>query len=77
MRPGQRKSVTALAEQGAPEDGEPWPHLVSTSEWDPSPWETVLAEKANQLVGGPSRHLMVDATALVKQGQCSVAVAPQ
>ena len=37
----------------------------------------MLAEKAQQLVGGPDAVLIVDDTALLKHGKCSVGVARQ
>jgi SRSO17 transposase len=77
LGPGQRKSATALAEQVAPEDSWQIHHFVATSPWPTEPLEGVLAQKAQQLVGGPGSHLIVDDTALVKQGRRSVGVAHQ
>jgi SRSO17 transposase len=50
---------------------------VSGSGWDPAPLERVLAAKAQQLVGGRDAVLIVDDTALLKQGTHSVGVARQ
>jgi len=52
-------------------------NFVSTSRWDIAPVEKVLVAKANELVGGPEAHLIVDDTALVKKGTHSVGVAHQ
>jgi SRSO17 transposase len=77
LGPGERKSAMALAEQVAPEDGWQVHHFVSGSPWPTEQLEGVLAQKAQELVGGAGSHLIVDDTALVKQGRCSVGVAPQ
>jgi SRSO17 transposase len=52
-------------------------HFVCTSCWDPAPLERVLAEKAQALVGGADAVLIIDDTALLKQGTRSVGVARQ
>jgi SRSO17 transposase len=70
LGPGQRNSATALAEQVAAEDGWQTHHFVATSPGPTEPLEAVLAQKAQQLVGGPGTHLIVDDTVLVKQGRC-------
>lgn len=77
LLPGERKSVTPMAERVAPADHEQLHHFVATSPWDPAPLEAVLAQKANALVGGPGSSLQVDDTGLLKQGQCSVGVGHQ
>jgi len=45
--------------------------------WDTEPLDAVLMKKVNDLVGGPQSHLIIDDTALVKQGKHSVGVAHQ
>jgi SRSO17 transposase len=50
---------------------------VCASCWPPEPLERVLAEKAQALVGGQDAVLIVDDTALLKQGRRSVASARQ
>lgn len=77
LGPGERKSVEPLAAHVAPDDVEQLHHFVCTSGWDPAPLERVLARKAQRLVGGPRAVLIVDDTALLKQGTHSVGVARQ
>lgn len=52
-------------------------HFVSASAWPHERLERVLAEQADCLVGGPDAVLVVDNTALVKQGRHSVGVQRQ
>lgn len=77
LGPGERKSVEPMAERVAPDDGEQLHHFLCTSCWDPAPLECTLAEKAQQMVGGPDAVLIVDDTTLLKQGHHSVGVARQ
>ena len=77
LGPGDRKSVGPLAARVAPGDYGQVHHFVCASCWEPGPLERVLAEKAQQLVGGPDAVLIVDDTALLKQGRRSVGVARQ
>lgn len=77
LGPGERKSIEPLAARVAPDDGEQLHHFVCASCWDPAPLERVLAQKAHRLVGGPKAVLLVDDTALLKQGTHSVGVARQ
>jgi SRSO17 transposase len=77
LGPGERKSVQPLAARLAPDDYEQVHHFVCTSCWAPAPLERVLAEQAQQLVGGPDGVLIIDDTALLKQGRHSVGVARQ
>jgi SRSO17 transposase len=75
LGPGERKSPMALAEQVAPEDGWQLHPFVSASPWPTEQLEVVLVQKAQELVGGPGSHLIIDDTALLKQGRGSVRVA--
>ncbi len=75
--PGERKSVEPLADRVAPGDYAQLHHFVCTSAWDATPLEHVLAEQAQRLVGGDEAVLIVDDTALLKQGHASVGVARQ
>jgi SRSO17 transposase len=75
--PGQRKSVEPMASRVAPGEVQQLHHFVSTSPWATAPLEEELVREANRLVGGPDAVLVVDDTALVKQGQHSVGVARQ
>jgi SRSO17 transposase len=72
-----RKSATALGAEVAPGEEEQLHHFVCSSPWPAAKLQAVLAVKAQQWVGGPESHLIVDDTALVKQGRCSVGVAYQ
>jgi SRSO17 transposase len=77
LGPGERKSVEPLAARVAPADYAQLHHFVCTSCWDAAPLERLLAERADALVGGPDAVLIVDDTALLKQGHASVGVARQ
>jgi SRSO17 transposase len=75
--PGERKSVEPLAARVAPGSAEQLHHLIGGSPWATAPLEAVLAGEADRLVGGPDAALVVDDTALPKQGRHSVGVARQ
>jgi len=77
LGPGDRKSVQPMAARVAPDDHEQLHHFIATSAWDPTPLETELAHEAQRLVGGPDAVLIIDDTALLKQGKHSVGVARQ
>lgn len=77
LGPGERKSIEPLAARTAPADYRQLHHFVSGSCWDPAPLERVLAEKAAAMAGGPDAVLIVDDTALLKQGTHSVGVIRQ
>src|SRR5436305_4234797 len=70
--PGERKSVEPMAARVAPGDTQQLHHFVSTSPWSTEPLEEELVRAADRLVGGPDAALVVDDTALVKQGRHSV-----
>src|SRR5690349_13184686 len=75
--PGERKSVEPMAARVAPGDTQQLHHFVSTSPWATAPLEEELVQAADRLVGGPDAVLVVDDTALVKQGRHSVGVKRQ
>src|SRR3954467_1568474 len=75
--PGERKSVEPMAARVAPADTQQLHHFVSTSPWATAPLEDELVRAADRLVGGPDAALVVDDTALVKQGRHSVGVKRQ
>ena len=75
--PGERKSVEPMAARVAPGDTQQLHHFVSTSPWATAPLEDELVKAADRLVGGPDAVLVVDDTALVKQGRRSVGVKRQ
>src|SRR6187455_3850017 len=75
--PGERKSIEPMAARVAPGDLQQLHHFVSTSPWAAAPLEEELVRAADRLVGGPDAVLVVDDTALVKQGRHSVGVKRQ
>ena len=77
LGPGERKSVEPMAARVAPGDVQQLHHFISTSPWRHEPLEEELVRAADRLVGGPDAVLVVDDTALVKQGRHSVGVARQ
>lgn len=77
LLPGERKSIEPIASRVAPGDGQQLHHFVSTSPWATAPLEQELVRQAERLVGGPDAVLVIDDTALVKQGQHSVGVQRQ
>ena len=74
---GERTSIEPLAARVAPDDYQQVHHFVCASCWDPEPLERVLTEKAQAMAGSPEAVLIVDDTALLKKGTCSVGVARQ
>ncbi|MBB1499822.1 IS701 family transposase, partial [Paracoccus sp. MC1862] len=77
LGPGERKSVEPMAARVAPGDVQQLHHFISTSPWRCEPLEEELVRAADRLVGGPEAVLIIDDTALVKQGRHSVGVARQ
>ena len=77
LLPGERKSVEPMAARIAPGDTQQLHHFVSASPWAAAPLEDELVKAADRLVGGPDAVLVVDDTALVKQGRRSVGVKRQ
>src|SRR3954449_4549938 len=75
--PGERKSVEPMAARVAPADIQQLHHFVSTSPWATAPVEEELVRAADRLVGGSDAVLVLDDTALVKQGRHSVGVKRQ
>jgi SRSO17 transposase len=75
--PGERKSIEPMAARVAPADTQQLHHFVSTSPWPTAPLEEELVKAADRLVGGADAVLVVDDTALVKQGRHSVGVKRQ
>ncbi len=74
---GARKSVEPMAERVCPGQTQQLHHFVSTSPWSTAPLEQVLRKTADTLVGGKDAVLIVDDTALPKQGKHSVGVKRQ
>ena len=77
LGPGARKSVEPMAARVAPGDVQQLHHFVAASPWATAPLEEELVRAADRLVGGPDAVLVIDDTALVKQGKHSVGVARQ
>jgi SRSO17 transposase len=77
LGPGERKSVEPMAARVAPGDVQQLHHFISTSPWTCEPLEEELVRAGERLVGGPEAVLVIDDTALVKQGRHSVGVARQ
>jgi SRSO17 transposase len=77
LLPGERKSIEPMAARVAPGDVQQLHHFVSASPWPTAPLEDELVKAADRLVGGPGAVLVVDDTALVKQGKRSVGVKRQ
>ena len=77
LLPGERKSIEPMAARVAPGDTQQLHHFVSASPWATAPLEEELVKAADRLVGGPDAVLVVDDTALVKQGRRSVGVKRQ
>jgi SRSO17 transposase len=75
--PGERKSIEPMAARVAPGDIQQLHHFVSTSPWPTAPLDEELVKAADRLLGGPDAVLVVDDTALVKQGRHSVGVKRQ
>ena len=75
--PGERRSTEPMAARVAPGDTQQLHHFVSTSPWATAPLEEEPVRAADRLVGGPDAVLVVDDTALVKQGRHSVGVKRQ
>jgi len=64
-----------MAARVAPGDAQQLHHFVDSSPWATEPLERVPAQTAERLVGGPDAVLIIDDTALPKQGRHSVGVA--
>jgi SRSO17 transposase len=77
LAPGERKSIEPVVARVAPGEYEQVHHFVCTSGRDPAPVERVLVERAQAMVGGRAAVLIIDDTALLKQGTHSVGVARQ
>lgn len=77
LLPGERKSIEPMARRVAPDDVQQLHHFVSASPWATAPLEAELVRQAERLVGGPEAVLVIDDTALVKQGKHSVGVQRQ
>ncbi len=77
MGPGERKSLQPMAARLGLPGHDQLHHFIASPAWDDGPLWTVLAQKADRLVGGPEAVLVIDDTALPKKGDLSVGVARQ
>lgn len=77
LGPGERKSLQPMAARLGLSGHDQLQHFIASPAWDDAPLWRVLAEKADRLVGGPAAALVIDDTALPKQGTLSVGVARQ
>src|SRR5215213_6453095 len=75
--PGERKSLQPMAVGLGLKGHDQLHHFVTSTAWDDTPLRRLLVERADALVGGPDAVLVVDDTALPKQGKHSVGVARQ
>ena len=74
---GERKSLQPMASRLGLCGHDQLHHFVTSAIWDDAPLRRLLIEKADALVGGPDAVLVVDDTALPKQGRHSVGVSRQ
>jgi SRSO17 transposase len=77
LGPDGRKSLQPLAARLGLGGHDQLQHFIASPAWDDAPLRRVLVAKAEALVGGPGAVLVVDDTALPKQGRHSVGVARQ
>ena len=77
LGPDGRKSLQPLAARLGLGGHDQLQHFIASPAWDDAPLRRVLVAKADALVGGPDAVLVVDDTALPKQGRHAVGVARQ
>lgn len=73
----ERKSIQPMAADLTPDAYDQLHNFIASRAWDSAALETVLAAKADALVGGPDAVLIIDDVALPKKGDRSVGVAHQ
>jgi SRSO17 transposase len=73
----ERKSIQPMAAELTPGDYDQLHNFIASEAWDSGPLETILAAKADALVGGKGAILVIDDVALPKKGEHSVGVAWQ
>src|SRR6478609_9849375 len=74
---GERKSLQPMAAGLGLPGHDQLQHFIASPAWDDGPLWRVLADRADQLVGGPGEVLVIDDTVLPKKGKLSVGVARQ
>ncbi len=77
LGPGERESLQPMAARLGLSGHGQLQHFIASPAWDDGPLWTVLAREADRLVGGPGAVLVIDDTALPKQGTLSVGVTRQ
>ena len=77
LGPGERKSLQPMATRLGLKGHDQLHHFVASTTWHDAPLRRLPVEKADALVGGPGAVLVIDDTALPKQGKLSVGVARQ
>jgi SRSO17 transposase len=84
MSASERKSMTPMASHLSKHDEaasnanyHSLQQFITYSDWDVAPMERLLSQRADAMLGGPDAVLIVDDTALKKQGKKSVGVAHQ
>ena len=77
LGPGDRKSLQPMAVGLGLKGHDQLHHFVTSTAWDDTPLRRLLVARADGLVGGPDAVLVIDDTALPKQGKLSVGVARQ
>src|SRR3954454_22147566 len=77
LGPSERKSLQPMAAGLGLSGHDQLQHFIASPAWDDAPLWRVLAGQADRLVGGPKAALVIDDTALPKQGRLSVGVARQ
>jgi len=75
--PGDRKSLQPMAARLGLSGHDQLQHFLASTAWDDAPLRRLLVERADALVGGSDAVLVIDDTALPKQGRHSVGVARQ
>src|ERR671916_402833 len=74
LGPGDRKSLQPLAARLGLKGHDQLHHFVASTAWDDAPLRRLLVERADALVGGPGAVLVVDDTALPKEGRLPAGV---
>lgn len=75
--PSERKSLQPMASRLGLRGHDQLHHFVASTSWDDAPLRRLRIGTADALVGGPNAVLVVDGSALPKQGRRSVGVARQ
>ena len=74
---GERKGLQPMAARLGLSGHDQLQHVIASPTWDDGPLWSALARDADRLVGGPDACVVIDDTALPKNGTRSVGVARQ